>query len=86
MLEHDEITQRISTSIQENYRVHADPPTGHTISILHTTGHRVKFKYPVSTLKTYNTQDTPHILGTRDEALAYMGVLGTGATGLFITR
>ena len=62
-----------------------DPPTGHTIPILHTTGHRVTFKDPVSTTQTYNTQDAPHQLGIIDEALTSTGILDTGATGLFIT-
>ena len=63
----------------------AAPPTGHTIPILYKTGHRVKFKDPVSTTQTYNTQYTPHLLCIIDEDLKSMGILDTVATGLFIT-
>ena len=70
---------------QKKNKMCAAPPTGHNIPILHTTGHRAKFKKPVSTTQTYNTQDTTHLLGIRDESIAAMGILETGATGLFIT-
>ena len=35
-------------------------------------------------MQTYNTTDTTHLLGHRDTALTAMGILDTGATGLFI--
>ena len=63
----------------------AAPPTGHTIPILYKTGHRVKFKDPVSITQTYNTQYTPHLLVIIDKDLTSMGILDTVSTGLFIT-
>ena len=66
--------------------MHAAPPTGQTLPIIYTTDHRVKFKYPLSTTRTYNTQDNPHLLGIRYQALSSMGILDTGATGFFITK
>ena len=59
-------------------------PTVHTIPGLCTKGHRVTFKDPVSKSHTYNTKDTPHLLGIRDQHLADMGILDTQATCLLI--
>ena len=61
------------------------PPTVHTIPISHATDHIVTFKDTGSTTQNYNTQDTPHQLGIIEKALTSMGILETGATGLFIT-
>ena len=65
--------------------MYAATPTGHTIPILHTTGHIVKFKDPVSTTQTYNTQDKPHLLGIIYQSLAVIVILDIVATGLVIT-
>ena len=79
-------TQRIYTSIQENHCMSETPQYVHTTPSLYIKVCSVHFKETVSTTHTFNTQDTPHILGLRDQALVATVILDTGATGRFITK
>ena len=62
------------------------PPLVHTTPRLYTKGYIVQFNDPVSTTHTFNTKDTPHLLGSIYEALVAVGILDTGSTDLFITK
>ena len=60
--------------------VQTTPPTRY-----HTKVRNSHLKEPVCAKYTFNTQYTPQTIGLRDQDLSAMGILDTGATGIFIT-